>query len=210
MFTFARDRFLRCVLALGASTGVGVAPAMADSVSDAVQVCSACHGEAGIRADPLIPIIWGQNRTYILNQLHDFKTGRRKNDLMSGIVSSLSKTDMEGLATHFAGQKWPVREQKAVSADNAKAANAVLDTINCTACHQETYLGDTVRPRLAGQTEEYLVKSMTDFRSRERGNYIGMSALMRDRSDDDIKAVAQYLAGLKPSTHPERTATKQP
>jgi len=143
------------VLSLGA---VSTVPAAADSVSDAVQVCSGCHGEAGIPADPTFPIIWGQNRTYILNQLRDFKFGKRKNDIMSGIVSTLSNTDMVGLAAYFAGQKaayfagqkWPAIDHKAVSAEAAKTADAVFDTINCSACHQETFLGDTVRPRLAG------------------------------------------------------------
>ena len=195
------------VLSLGA---VSTVPAAADSVSDAVQVCSGCHGEAGIPADPTFPIIWGQNRTYILNQLRDFKFGKRKNDIMSGIVSTLSNTDMVGLAAYFAGQKWPAIDHKAVSAETAKTADAVFDTINCSACHQETFLGDTVRPRLAGQNEEYLVKTMTDFRSGERGNYLGMTALLRDRSDDEIKAVAQYLAGFKPPTQPDQTATTKP
>jgi len=51
---------------------------------------------------------------------------------------------------------------------------------------------------------------MTDFRSGERGNYLGMTALLRDRSDDEIKAVAQYLAGFKPPTHRDQTATTKP
>ena len=99
------------VLSLGA---VSTVPAAADSVSDAVQVCSGCHGEAGIPADPTFPIIWGQNRTYILNQLRDFKFGKRKNDIMSGIVSTLSNTDMVGLAADCAGKKGPAMDQKAV------------------------------------------------------------------------------------------------
>ena len=57
--------------------------------------------------DKTVPVIWGQKRAYILNQLLDFKYGRRKNDMMTPIVESLSKTDMEALATHHAPFNWP-------------------------------------------------------------------------------------------------------
>lgn len=166
----------------------------ADSVSDAIEMCSGCHGEQGTPTEKNIPNIWGQNRAYILNQLHDFKTGRRKNDIMSGMVEQLSKTDMEALATHFSQQPWPDLKQPAPSADETKAARAVLSQSDCEGCHERYFQGAMVRPRLAGQQAEYLIKTMQDFRSNERKNYIGMSVIMRDLSDDQIKSVANYLA----------------
>jgi cytochrome c553 len=132
-----------------------------------------------------------------LNQLYDFKVGHRKNDMMTAVAASLSKTDMEALATHFSKQPWPDLKQAPAPADTQSAARAVLNAINCRACHQEHYQGDTVRPRLAGQQEEYLLQTMTDFRDGKRTTYVGMSALMKAVHETALKPVAAYLAGLQ-------------
>jgi len=174
--------------------------ARADTLSDNVQVCAACHGESGVPTDKTIPNIWGQKRGYILNQLHDFKTGRRKNEIMAGIVASLSWTDMQDLSTYFAHKEWPDLKQQAASAEQVRSAMDVVYDVNCMVCHQENYEGDTVRPRLAGQSQEYLLKTMQDFRSGDRGNYIGMSALLRSAGDEQLKAVADYLGTFKSVT----------
>jgi cytochrome c553 len=179
------------------------ATATADSLADNAAVCAGCHGEEGVPIDKVTPVIWGQNRDYILNQLRDFKSGRRKSDIMSGIVESLSWTDMQALALHFSKQKWPDLKQAAPTGDVLTAAHAALDSMNCQECHQRNYQGDTVRPRLSGQQSEYLEKTMKDFRDGARANYPGMSALMRDMTDDQIKAVAEYLG-----SHPEEVAQK--
>jgi cytochrome c553 len=168
--------------------------ARADSVSDAIEVCSGCHGEKGEPTEKNIPNIWGQNRNYILEQLHDFKVGRRKNEIMSGIVESLSWDDMVGLAAHFSQQTWPTLKADAPSADVEKTALEVLREHDCEGCHHREYQGDMWRPRISGQQAEYLVKTMQDFRSHERKNYVVMSSVLRDVTDDEMKAVAAYLA----------------
>lgn len=168
--------------------------ATADSVTDAIAVCAGCHGEEGVPVDTMTPVIWGQNRDYILNQLRDFKSGRRKNEIMAGMVESLSWADMQALAAHFSEQKWPEIKHEAPAGDVSTTAHAALDGLNCYECHQDKYEGDTVRPRLSGQQADYLEKTMKDFRDGARTSYPGMSALMRDLSDDEIKAVASYLA----------------
>lgn len=166
------------------------------NLAEAIQSCAACHGENGVPTDPTMPVIWGQNRGYLLNQLHDFKIGHRKNEIMASIVEPLSRTDMEALATHFAQQKWPAIDQ-AVDAKSEQVAINIIDTKQCTACHHDRFQGDTIRPRLAGQTVDYLLKTMQDFRSHERGTSLAMSSLLRDESDEDLKSLATYLASKK-------------
>lgn len=171
----------------------------ADSVSDALQVCAGCHGEQGIPVDENTPVIWGQHRDYIWNELRDFKTGRRKSDIMAGMVESLSWADLQALATYFSKQKWPEmkKDAPAPSESTDTKAHAGIDDLNCYACHQDHFQGDSHRPRLAGQQAPYLEQTMKDFRDGHRGNYIGMSVLMRDLSDDEIKAIATYLSDYK-------------
>lgn len=179
----------------------GPRAALADSVEDAAAVCSGCHGEAGVPMDKTIPNIWGQRREYILKQLLDFKDGHRKNETMSAIVDSLTKTDMEALATYFSEKKWPNLGQPAASGNIKDQAIDTIVQLNCKGCHQEHFQGDYVRPRLAGQQEEYLLKTMTDFHTGERANFAPMEALMRSLSEDQLKPVAAYLAGLtEPAT----------
>ncbi|WP_045836123.1 c-type cytochrome [Hyphomicrobium sp. 99] len=175
----------------------------AQSLSDLTQVCSGCHGENGVPTEKTTPVIWGQSRDYILNQLYDFKIGHRKNEMMASIVDSLSKTNMEELATYYSKQPWPDLKQPAPAADVDAAARAVIDPINCSGCHQRYFQGDRIRPRLAGQQEEYLLKTMTNFHTGERTNYIGMSVLMKSLDDAELKAVATYLAGLQIPGHPK-------
>jgi cytochrome c553 len=170
----------------------------ADNVDDLAQVCAGCHGEKGVPIDKTTPVIWGQKRDYILNQLYNFKVGHRKNDLMSSVAEGLSKEDMEALATHFSKKQWPDLKQQAPSADDQKAAREILNTVNCRGCHQANYEGDTVRPRIAGQQDEYLLKTMTDFRTGERKTYIGMTALLKSVHEEALKPLAAYLASLQP------------
>ena len=183
-------------LSLLAITGIAQPSAVrADSVSDALAVCAGCHGEDGVPTDASIPAISGQHRAYILNQLHDFKSGRRKSDIMSGIVADLSKTDMEALATHFAAQKWPaLKPETAPAADIVAAGKALVDQYNCDGCHQRHFEGDTIRPHLAGQQSDYLLKTMQEFRDGARKNYVTMSSVLKELSDDQLTAVAAYLS----------------
>jgi cytochrome c553 len=175
----------------------------ADSVDDLAQVCAGCHGEKGVPVDKTTPVIWGQKRDYILNQLHNFKVGHRSNELMSPVAQSLSKEDMEALATHFSKMPWPDLGQPAPSTDDKKAAREVLDRVNCRGCHQANYQGDTVRPRIAGQQDEYLLKTMNDFRTGNRKTYIGMTALLKSVHEEALKPVAAYLASLKVPASPK-------
>ena len=61
---------------------------------------------------------------------------------------------------------------------------------------QRARLGNSTLPRLAGQNIEYLRKTMADFRSGARANNPWMKALLETYSDEDIDALARYLAGL--------------
>lgn len=166
----------------------------AETVTDLAQVCAGCHGEKGIPVDKTIPVIWGQRREYLLKELHDFKVGHRKNETMSAIVASLSMGDMEALSSYFSEQQWPVLRQRVPSTEEQNKADAVFNSMNCRSCHQEYFQGDYSRPRLGGQQEEYLLKTMTDFRDGKRTNYPGMTALLKAVDEQDLKPVAAYLA----------------
>src|ERR1700726_4055943 len=184
------------VAALAAALNPCTTPLHAQSIEEKTAVCAGCHGAEGKPVDKTAPPIWGQQAGYIYIELRDFKRGDRKSDIMQPIASSLERQDMLDIADYFSKKQWPDLGQPRASKDvSARAVNANR-SIGCTGCHLDHFQGDGTVPRLAGLSREYLTKTMTDFRTRARGNNPGMSDLMLATSPEDIAALAQYLSGL--------------
>jgi cytochrome c553 len=171
-------------------------PTFAQSIAEKVEVCTGCHGQDGKPSDKSIPVIWGQQAGYIYIQLRDFKRGDRKSEIKQPIVSSFEKDDMLAIAQYFAKKPWPNLGQPRSPKYVAQRALSAEHSVGCTGCHLEQFQGAGTVPRLAGQSQEYLAKTIADFRTRARGNNPGMSDLMRATSPDDLAALAEYLAGL--------------
>jgi cytochrome c553 len=170
--------------------------ARAQNIEAKVQVCTACHGENGVPQQKVMPVIWGQQLGYLFIELRDFKSGARKNELMSPIAQTLDQADLMPLAQYFSQKAWPNLQQPPAAADVAAQAQRANVSIGCTGCHQDGYKGDSTQPRLAGQNHDYLAKTMADFRSGARGNNPGMTDLMKATPEPDLAALATYLAGL--------------
>ncbi|MEX1060789.1 MAG: cytochrome c4, partial [Methyloceanibacter sp.] len=187
----ARTIFLAGVLLMGGNA------LAADPIADKAKLCATCHGEQGIPINKTTPVIWGQNEGYLYLQLRDFKSGARKNDLMTPIAATLAKEDLLPLAGYFTKLKWPNLQQPEAPKDVATKALTASASVGCPGCHLAHYEGDGTTARLAGQWQDYLNKTMTDFRNKTRGNNPGMSDLMKATSPDDLAALAQYLAGLQ-------------
>jgi cytochrome c553 len=142
-------------------------------------------------------VIWGQQLGYLFIELRDFKTGARKNDLMSPIAQQLGFPDLMPLAQYFSQKPWPNLQQPEAVGDVAAQAQRANASVVCTSCHQEGFKGDSTQPRLAGQSRDYLAKTMIDFRTGGRGNNPGMTDLMKAISESDIAALASYIAGTQ-------------
>lgn len=190
-------------LSLGASTavaqirnGTSAPPAVPPAIADKIEICAGCHGADGKPVDKSIPIIWGQLPGYIYIQLRDFKRGDRKNETMQPIASALEKDEMMAIAEFFSQKPWPDLSQPRAPKSVAQTAIEAEHSVGCTGCHLENFQGTGIMPRLAGQSREYLAKTIADFRSRARGNNPGMSDLMIATPQDGLAALAEYLAGL--------------
>eukprot|EP01037_Dinobryon_pediforme_P019499 gene19499-19927_t len=170
--------------------------AHADTIEDKAQICSGCHGEKGIPQEKTTPIIWGQNVGYLYLQLRDLQKGARKNEIMTAIAADISKEDALALAEYFSAKAWPNLAQPSASKEDVAIAIRVNGSVGCTGCHLDHYQGDSSVPRTNGQQHDYVLKTMLDFRSGARANNPGMTDLMNAASEDELKAVANYLAGL--------------
>ena len=175
---------------------LSAAPALTQDIAETVAVCAGCHGEDGKPIDKTIPVIWGQQEGYIYIQLRDFKRGDRKSETMQPIVSSFEKADMLAIAEYFSQKRWPDLGQPRSPKDVTQRALSAEHSVGCTGCHLEQFQGTGTVPRLAGQSREYLDKTIADFRSRARGNNPGMSDLMIATPESDLSALAEFLAGL--------------
>ena len=173
------------------------APSPAQTIEEKAQLCAACHGENGIPQEKTTPVIWGQYQGYLYLVLRDYKSGARKNDIMSPLAETLAREDMMALALYFSQKRWPDLQQPAAPPDVAARAVRANGSVGCTGCHQGQYQGEGTQPRVAGQYREYLHQTMLDFRTRARGNNPGMTDLMLATSEADIAALAQYMAGLQ-------------
>lgn len=175
-----------------------LAAAHAQTIEETAQLCTACHGENGVPPAQQfpVPVIWGQNLGYLFFQLRDFKSGARKNDQMTPIAQSLEQSDLMPLAQYFSKKPWPNLQQPRPSADVLTRAQRANNSVVCTSCHQEGFKGEGTQPRLAGQLHAYLERTMLDFRTGARGNNPGMSDLMKAITEEDIAALAAYLAAL--------------
>jgi cytochrome c553 len=192
---FARGR-TAAALAVLTAIAAPVA-ARAQSVEERAQLCAACHGENGVPQERTTPVIWGQHQGYSYLQLRDYKSGARKNEIMSALAQTLERDDMMALALYFSQKRWPDLQQPPAPADVAARALRANVALGCTGCHQANYQGEGTQPRLAGQSREYMHQTMMDFRARKRGNNPGMSDLMLAISEADIAACAEYHAGLR-------------
>jgi len=170
----------------------------AETIEEKAQVCAACHGENGVPPEHSVPVpvIWGQNLGYLFFQLRDFKSGARKDQLMSQITEPLERNDLMALAQYFSKKPWPKLAQPHPPADLAALAQRANASVVCTSCHQDGFIGEGTQPRLAGQVRGYLEKTMTDFRSGARGNNPGMTDLMKAITPADTAALAAWLGGM--------------
>jgi cytochrome c553 len=172
--------------------------AHAETIEEKAQVCAACHGENGVPPEQSfpVPVIWGQNLGYLFFQLRDFKSGTRKNDVMSPLAEALPREDLMALAQYFSRKPWPSLQRAHPAADATALAKRSNASVVCTSCHQDGFIGEGTQPRLAGQERAYLEKTMTEFRSGARGNNPGMTDLMKALTPQDISALAAWLSAM--------------
>ena len=176
----------------------------------AKQVCAACHAADGNSAIAANPKLAGQIPEYLHKQLVNFKPeggkkAERESAVMAGMVASLSNGDMRNVAAYYASQKLrpAAAGSKELAAQGQKlwrGGNAANGVPACAGCHGPDGAGIPSQfPRLSGQFAEYLEAQLKLFRASGRANdpngmMRGVAARM---SDQEIRAVAEYAAGLR-------------
>jgi len=171
-------------------------------------VCSACHAIDGNANGPTFPKLAGQHPEYIVKQLHNFRPKgdakpERENAQMIAFASMLSEQQMVDVAAYFSSQTLvPATASSKESADLGKkiwrAGIAAKNVPACAACHGPKGDGLPAQyPRLGGQWADYTALQLTNFRQGLRLNNAIMTTIAARLSDVEIKAVADFAAGLR-------------
>ena len=202
-----------CSVLLAASAFAAELPAKPDLAKGqaiASQACAACHGADGNSPAPANPKLAGQVAEYLEKQLQSFKAApgkkqERESAVMAGIVANLSPEDMRNVAAYYASQKpkgGVSRSRELVFAGRKlfRAGNAATGLPACAGCHGPNGAGVPAQyPSLAGQYAEYTEAQLKAFHGGQRANDTNrmMRAIAAKMSDTEMRAVSDYIAGLR-------------
>jgi cytochrome c553 len=178
-------------------------PDLAKAEASYTAVCLACHGVDGNSAIPINPKLAGQHPEYLAKQLHEFKDGKRNNAVMKGFAAALSDDDIRNLAA-WAHSKKPkagfAKDKTLVALGEKIYRGGIADrqVPACAGCHSPNGAGMPAQfPRLSGQHADYVAGQLTAFRDGVRKNSLPMTQVAAKMNDREIKAVADYIAGLR-------------
>lgn len=178
-------------------------PDLAKGAAAYGNVCVACHAADGNSSTPANPKLAGQHPEYLVKQLQEYKSGKRQNAIMQGMAATLSDDDMRNIAYWLASQK----PAPGFASDPAlvklgeriyRGGLADRGIAACAGCHSPNGAGiPSQYPRLAGQHADYTRVQLEHFRNGTRANNAQMTGVAAKMTDREIKAVSDYIAGLR-------------
>lgn len=158
--------------------------------------CGACHGARGVSAVPLMPSLAGQQADFLTLQMILFREGLRQVPAMAEPARGLSDGQILDLSAWFASlPSGPKADRGPRDAAKAERGGRLSAERNCNACHLPNYAGRANVPRVNHQREDFLVHTLTEYRDGLRvGADTQMNGVMHGLGDDDIRAIAHFLA----------------
>mgnify|MGYP000858937000 CR=1 FL=1 len=166
-------------------------------------VCAACHAADGNSSIVANPKLAQQHPEYLVKQLQEFKSGKRNDPVMKGMAAMLSDDDMRNVAYWLASKaaKPGFSKDKDLVALGERIYRGGIADRNiaaCAGCHSPNGAGIPAQyPRLSGQHADYTTKQLVEFRDGKRANSVQMTQVAAKLNDREIKAVSDYIAGLR-------------
>ena len=172
-------------------------PAGAATLQERLAPCLACHGEKGQSENPEIPSLGAQPPNYVLVQLFVFRENMRKVDIMNQMAKGLTDGDLQDFSDYISKLPAPMPADGGDAARFVRAQALVVQH-RCNFCHAPNFAGQDQVPRLAGQREDYLLKSLREYKSGARSGYDpAMASVVEPLKDEDFVELAYYLARVK-------------
>lgn len=184
--------------ALAAATLGGAPSTFAADLSEKMAPCLACHGESGQSQNDNVPSLGGQHAPYTLIQLFLFREKMRVADPMNEMAKDLTDDDLRAVSEAIAAL--PPPKPPADTGDPARLdrARALTEQYHCNMCHRAAFSGQENVPRVADQREDYLLKTLREYKSGARHGYEAtMAEALQPVDDAQLPELAYYLAHLR-------------
>jgi len=176
-------------------------------------VCASCHGADGNSGIAQNPKLAQQFPEYIVKQLQEFKNDKRPSAIMKPFAAQLSDQDMVNIAAFLASSKAKpgfARDKELVTQGERIWRGGLPDRqiAACAGCHSPNGAGIPAQyPRLSGQHADYTAGQLAKFRTAAnvpnvkgdsaRPNSVQMKQIAAHMTDQEIRAVSDYIAGLR-------------
>ncbi len=178
-------------------------PDLAQGEAKFTAVCAACHGADGNSGSPANPKLAQQHPEYLVKQLQEFKSGKRPSPIMQPLAAQLSDADMKNISAWVTARKAKpgfAKDKELVTMGERIYRGGIADrqVAACAGCHSPNGAGlPSQYPRLSGQHADYTAAQLTAFRDGGRKNGPIMAQVAAKLNDREIRAVSDYIAGLR-------------
>ena len=170
-------------------------PLLANTFAERVAPCLACHGEKGQSTLPEVPSLGAQTSPYVLIQLYLFREKLRRFDVMNEAVKGFTDDDLRTFADTISRLVAPPPTSDTTDPARMVRGQALVRQYRCNVCHNPDLAGRDAVPRIAGQREDFLVKTMREYKANIRAGYdASMGDVMQPISDPDILDLAYFTA----------------
>jgi len=189
-------RLLTAAILAAVIPGLAAAQDARRGATLAAQACAVCHGADGRSRIAGIPSLAGQQAGFITIQTILFREGIRQVPAMTLVAANMPDKDIEDLAAFYASlPPGPAEDRRARDPALFAAGQALIGPRHCGVCHLPTLVGREQMPRLVGQREEFLARTMVEYRDGRRvGADTQMNGAVMGLSEADIAALAHYLS----------------
>ena len=191
-------RRVRRTAAVAAIVSAGALPALAAEPPEKLAPCLACHGADGQSRTENVPSLGGQPAPYSLIQLVMFREKMRVAEPMNEAAKGLSDGDLQSLADAVAALPPPKPPDDAGDPARLERARALAEQHRCNICHRPDFAGQQTAPRLADQREDYLLKTLREYKTGARRAYEPiMLDVLQPIDDAALVELAYYLARVR-------------
>ena len=172
--------------------------AIAETFEERVAPCLACHGERGLSGTENTPSLGAQQAPYALIQLFMFREKLRVFEPMNEMAKALSDDDLRLFSDFLATLPKPAPPADAGDPARMQRAQALAQQYHCSSCHKPDFSGGENVPRVANQREDYLAKTLREYKDNSRYGYDAtMAEALQPVTPEQISDLAYFLARVR-------------
>ena len=170
----------------------------AETIAERAAPCLACHGEKGQSETENTPSLGGQQAPYALIQLFMFREKLRTFEPMNEMAKAFTDDDLRAFSDFIAALAKPSPQVDVGDPARLQRAQALVQQNHCDSCHNQDFSGKENVPRLADQREDYLAKTMREYKDNSRHGYDGtMAEVLQPVTPDQIADLAYFFARIR-------------